>query len=183
MCRDAVPTCLGTCPTCTWSRLGFGGRGSDRERAPRRTAGTDHSLHRSDREDPLPTPHASHETYCLRDGDVGTPDPGAVPQHDRGRPGLVGLRPVGFPRSPDGRLRLPMRTTPRILLATLAALGTLTAPVALQPASAAAWHVPGFVRTIAGPGEAGVYAWGMEYNPVTDEMLVGDYWNYQIRRY
>jgi hypothetical protein len=76
-----------------------------------------------------------------------------------------------------------MRTTPRILIATLAALGSLVAPVALQPAQAAAWHVPGFVRTIAGPGEAGVYAWGMEYNPVTDEMLVGDYWNYQIRRY
>jgi DNA-binding beta-propeller fold protein YncE len=71
----------------------------------------------------------------------------------------------------------------RLLVSVLAALGTLVLPVATQPAGAAGWTAPRFLRTIAGPGEAGVYAWGMEYNPVTNEMLVGDYWNYQIRRY
>lgn len=76
-----------------------------------------------------------------------------------------------------------MSKTPRILVSAFVAVGGLLAPVALQSAKAAGWHVPAFVRTISGPGEAGVYAWGMEYNPVTDEMLVGDYWNYQIRRY
>ncbi len=28
-----------------------------------------------------------------------------------------------------------------------------------------------------------MYAWGLEYNPVSDEILVGDYWNYQVERY
>ncbi len=71
----------------------------------------------------------------------------------------------------------------RVVVSAMAALSGLVAPLAIPSARAADWHVPGFVRTIAGPGEAGVYAWGMEYNPVTHEMLVGDYWNYQIRRY
>src|SRR5262245_37058661 len=77
-----------------------------------------------------------------------------------------------------------MPKTPRTLVALVVALTAVVAPLALAPASAAPpGHTPRFVRTIAGPGEAGVYAWGMEYNPVSDEILVGDYWNYQIRRY
>ena len=69
-------------------------------------------------------------------------------------------------------------------MCVVAAGSALLAPsVGFRPASAAAWAPPGFVRTIGGPGEAGVYAWGMEWNPVTLELLVGDYWNYQIRRY
>ena len=65
--------------------------------------------------------------------------------------------------------------------AFLFALALLALPAG--PATASGWNAPSFVRTISGPGEAGVYAWGMAWNPVTNEMLVGDYWNYLIRRY
>lgn len=44
-------------------------------------------------------------------------------------------------------------------------------------------RTPGFVRTIGGVGAAGVYAFGVEFNPFTNEVLVGDYWNYQARRF
>jgi hypothetical protein len=50
------------------------------------------------------------------------------------------------------------------------------------PASAA-WNPPVFERSIGGSGLAGVYAWGLQYNPVTDEILVGDYFNFNIRRF
>ncbi len=51
------------------------------------------------------------------------------------------------------------------------------------PARAAEWTAPSFVSAIGGRGEAAIYAWGIEYNPVSDEILVGDYWNFQVRRY
>jgi DNA-binding beta-propeller fold protein YncE len=47
----------------------------------------------------------------------------------------------------------------------------------------AAWNPPGFDRSIGGSGLAGVYAWGLQYNPVTDEILVGDYFNFNVRRF
>jgi DNA-binding beta-propeller fold protein YncE len=50
------------------------------------------------------------------------------------------------------------------------------------PAAAEGWE-PRFERSIGGTGLAGVYAWGLQYNPVTDEILVSDYFNYVIRRY
>jgi DNA-binding beta-propeller fold protein YncE len=50
------------------------------------------------------------------------------------------------------------------------------------PASAA-WSPPVFDRSIGGSGLAGVYAWGLQYNPVTDEILVGDYFNFNVRRF
>jgi DNA-binding beta-propeller fold protein YncE len=62
----------------------------------------------------------------------------------------------------------------------LAVVSTLLLPQA--PANAA-FAPPGFVRAIGGRGEAGVYAWGLQYNPVTNQALVGDYWNFQIRAY
>lgn len=49
--------------------------------------------------------------------------------------------------------------------------------------AAAAWSQPNYVRSIGGRGEAGVYAWGIQYNPVSDEILVGDYWNFLVRRF
>lgn len=55
--------------------------------------------------------------------------------------------------------------------------------VSVTPAAAAGYQPPGYVRTVGGFGEAQVYAWGMEYNPVSGEILVGDYWNFQVRRY
>ncbi len=42
---------------------------------------------------------------------------------------------------------------------------------------------PRFERSIGGQGRPGVFAWGVQYNPVTDEVLVGDYLNFKIRRY
>lgn len=47
----------------------------------------------------------------------------------------------------------------------------------------AAWGVPQFVRTVAGNGRPGVFPWGAQYNPVSNEVIVGDYLNNQIRRY
>jgi hypothetical protein len=50
-------------------------------------------------------------------------------------------------------------------------------------AEAARWRAPTFERSISGTGLAPLYAWGVQYNPVTDEVLVGDYFNYVVRRF
>lgn len=71
-------------------------------------------------------------------------------------------------------------------LAACAATLTLAAGLAATaapPAAAAGWIAPGYVRSFGGRGEAGVYAWGIAYNPVSDEILAGDYWNFKVRRY
>jgi DNA-binding beta-propeller fold protein YncE len=67
----------------------------------------------------------------------------------------------------------------------LAVIGAACAVMALLPAvpAGAAWAQPAYVRSIGGRGEAGVYAWGIAWNPSTDEILVGDYWNFKVRRY
>jgi len=64
--------------------------------------------------------------------------------------------------------------------APVAAVPTLTQPAAK---AAVAWTAPTFVRAIGARGSAGLYAWGAAYNPVTGEILVGDYLNYQMRRF
>ena len=76
----------------------------------------------------------------------------------------------------------------RRLLALVSALAVvltsfLGAATLAPSAAAAGYQPPGFLRSVGGSGEAMVYAWGMEYNPVTNEILVGDYWNFQVRRY
>ena len=80
------------------------------------------------------------------------------------------------------RRRSPRALTLAVVMSLLLVSGVSLVGSVL-PAGAADWQAPGFVRAIGGRGEAGVYPWGMEYNPVTDEILVGDYWNYKIRRY
>jgi DNA-binding beta-propeller fold protein YncE len=70
-----------------------------------------------------------------------------------------------------------------VVAAVLTGASPLIGNGALPAAAAPDWQPPGFVRSIGGAGEAGVYPWGMEYNPVTDEILVGDYWNFKVRRY
>ena len=75
------------------------------------------------------------------------------------------------------------RSSPRVVRASLAVLVTLSIALTASPAHAAGFSPPGFVRSIGARGEAGVYAWGMAYNPVSNEVLVGDYWNFKIRRY
>ena len=63
------------------------------------------------------------------------------------------------------------------IAAGLVALGTVT-----QTAEAA-WSVPQFVRSVSGNGRPGVFPWGIQYNPVSNQIVVGDYLNNQIRLY
>jgi len=57
-------------------------------------------------------------------------------------------------------------------------LALIAAPVAM-PSAAAAPPMP--VRTIGGPGHAGLYAWGMAARG--GGMLIGDYWNYRVTQW
>jgi DNA-binding beta-propeller fold protein YncE len=49
--------------------------------------------------------------------------------------------------------------------------------------AAAAFAVPSQVRSIGGTGRASVFPWGLAHDPVSGELIVTDYLNYQIRRY
>lgn len=75
----------------------------------------------------------------------------------------------------------------RRVLARLVALATVAAGLvavgAVTQTAEAAWSAPAFVRSIGGNGRPGVYPWGAQYNPVSNEVIVGDYLNNQIRRY
>lgn len=79
-----------------------------------------------------------------------------------------------------------LRGTRRIALLVVAVLAAaLLVPLwSSSPTSAlTANQQPRFERSIGGQGRPGVFAWGVQYNPVTDEVLVGDYLNFKIRRY
>jgi sugar lactone lactonase YvrE len=67
------------------------------------------------------------------------------------------------------------------LVACAAVLGLSLVPV--QSAQAVPWTAPVFQRVMGGPASPQVYAWGVVHNPVTDELLVGDYVNKTVRRY
>jgi DNA-binding beta-propeller fold protein YncE len=67
------------------------------------------------------------------------------------------------------------------LAASAAVVATVAGVSGAGPASAAITP-PTFVQTIGHPGHAGVYAWGMA-TAKDGSILVGDYWNYQVRRY
>lgn len=69
------------------------------------------------------------------------------------------------------------------LTAALAVLGTAVVLPGPMGAGAATWVTPAFVRSLGGAGQPGVFAWGIQYNPVSNEMLVGDYLQLKIRRY
>lgn len=66
--------------------------------------------------------------------------------------------------------------------ASLSLVMSIGLVVAAAPPAEAAFAPPSYDRTIGGPGHAGVYAWGMA-TAVDGSILVGDYWNYAIRRY
>lgn len=85
----------------------------------------------------------------------------------------------GTPRR--ARLRPVLAALTAALAATLVTTGLATP--APERAEAASWSAPVFERTYGGRGAAAVYSWGIEHNPVTGEILVGDYWNFQVRRY
>lgn len=80
---------------------------------------------------------------------------------------------------------MPKATLSRLRPLTLAALATLVLAI-LMPTSpviaAGAWTPPSYQRSIGGPGHAGVYAWGAATAP-DGSILIGDYWNYVVRRY
>jgi sugar lactone lactonase YvrE len=69
-----------------------------------------------------------------------------------------------------------------LALAT-AAVCAVPALTSATSASASTWQAPGYERTIGGVGTAGVYAWGIAYDVATDQLEVGDYWNFFVRSY
>ena len=69
-----------------------------------------------------------------------------------------------------------------VVLGLLAALLVQLSPPAATSALTTNQQ-PRFERSIGGQGRPGVFAWGVQYNPVTDEILVGDYLNFRVRRY
>lgn len=75
--------------------------------------------------------------------------------------------------------RVLRRITSLILVVSAVAAAVL---VPAHPASAA-YAVPRYVRSIGGSGRPGVFAWGVQWNPATNEVLVGDYLNNMVRRY
>ena len=68
-------------------------------------------------------------------------------------------------------------------VATLMVAAGLTLVGLTTTPAQAAWTVPQLVRSVAGNGRPGVFPWGVQYNPVSNEVIVGDYLNNQIRRY
>jgi DNA-binding beta-propeller fold protein YncE len=72
----------------------------------------------------------------------------------------------------------------RALLAAAALAVTSVTTLVVPPgAGAATWATPAFARSIGGAGQPGMFAWGTQYNPVSDELLVGDYLQLKIRRF
>ena len=73
----------------------------------------------------------------------------------------------------------------RALSALIVGATALSVSLATVPQATAigAGQQPRFERSIGGQGRPGVFAWGVQYNPVTEEVLVGDYLNFKIRRY
>lgn len=73
-----------------------------------------------------------------------------------------------------------------VVAVVLAAAFLAVAPVRPAPpadAALASGTQPQLVRSIGGQGRPGVFAWGLQWNPVTQEVLVGDYLNFVVRRY
>jgi DNA-binding beta-propeller fold protein YncE len=73
------------------------------------------------------------------------------------------------------------RFAPFLALASILLLSLI--PVAPAQSAAAPWTPPHVERIFGGPSRPGVAAWGLAFNPVTGEMLVGDYISSQVRRF
>jgi DNA-binding beta-propeller fold protein YncE len=73
---------------------------------------------------------------------------------------------------------------PSRIRALATAVGLVAGVLSAAPASGdVPWTAPHAERIFGGPSRAGIAAWGVAYNPVTDEMVVGDYVSKQVRRY
>src|SRR3712207_1260130 len=68
-----------------------------------------------------------------------------------------------------------------ILASAMAATAVVTTTQVAT--SAATWAPPRSARIISGPSKPGIAAWGLAYNKVTNEFVVGDYVSNQIRRF
>ncbi|HET6849228.1 MAG TPA: hypothetical protein VFH74_10235, partial [Gaiellales bacterium] len=66
----------------------------------------------------------------------------------------------------------------RRLRASLA-MAVLALAAGMAPSSASAATL---VKTIGFPGPAGLYAYGMDWDASDNTILVGDYWNYRVKR-
>ncbi|HZM32505.1 MAG TPA: NHL repeat-containing protein, partial [Acidimicrobiales bacterium] len=64
-------------------------------------------------------------------------------------------------------------------IALMVAAAALPAPAGAQ----VAWSAPVAERIMAGPSRAAVAPWGLAYNPVNGELVVGDYLANRLRRY
>lgn len=96
---------------------------------------------------------------------------------------------------PDRLARMP-RPRPRAAVALLATLALVVTALVAGAGSATSLTASGGAtqrgpvvasyvaeRLIAAPSFPGVAAWGLAYNPVSDELIVGDYVSKQVRRY
>ncbi|MEQ4500987.1 hypothetical protein, partial [Nocardioides kribbensis] len=95
-------------------------------------------------------------------------------------------RPRAARRTPGRRSRLRVAAARLLLALTVAlapALLVVTTTGSTADAAVASGQQPRFLRSIGGQGRPGVFAWGVQYNPVTEEVLVGDYLNFSVRRY
>ena len=63
------------------------------------------------------------------------------------------------------------------------ALGLLVGLLGPASPAQAAWTAPRSERLMSGPARPGVAAWGLAYNNVSGQMVVGDYVSSQVRRY
>ncbi|MDQ6672880.1 MAG: NHL repeat-containing protein [Chloroflexota bacterium] len=89
----------------------------------------------------------------------------------------------GSPRA-DRSIRPLTGTRQRLLKLAVAVLALVagTAGTAVD-SSAAGFTTPTWQRQIGVPGHAYVYPWGIAMDPTTDTILVGDYNNYNIKRF
>lgn len=80
--------------------------------------------------------------------------------------------------------RSPIRGMVALVAVLIAGLVAASATAAPGPAAAGERVLPAqrYVTTISGPGHAGVYAWGAA-TAKDGTILIGDYWNYAVRRY
>jgi tripartite motif-containing protein 71 len=63
------------------------------------------------------------------------------------------------------------------------AVATLVAVAALAALPAAAGAAATYNKTFGFNGPAGLYAYGMDFDPTDNTVLVGDYWNYRVKRF
>ena len=73
------------------------------------------------------------------------------------------------------RIIWPLAVVPTLLIGALFA--------APAEGGAPSWTAPHVERIVGGPSRPGVAAWGLAFNPVSGEMIVGDYVSSQVRRF